>query len=163
VTGDAFTYQKLSSYSAWNGLNNASVTVANQDEKNYGYHLYGYNSATDELTFVKANVKSNDTASVNKTNAVVLKFNKKGFNQKTYIKQDSNNSFRAIDSTVVNSSAQMIDQAKVFFNLQKYDYEAKITTSDDNESIPWYTDKQNPINNDNYGQDNAFGLVISLL
>ena len=72
VTGDAFTYQKLSSYSAWNGLNNASVTIANQDEKNYGYHLYGYNSATDELTFVKANVKSNDTASVSKTNAVVL-------------------------------------------------------------------------------------------
>ena len=160
VTGDAFTYQKLSSYSAWNGLNNASVTIANQDEKNYGYHLYGYNSATDELTFVKANVKSNDTASVGKTNAVVLKFNKKGFNQKTYIKQDSNNSFRAIDSTVVNSSAQMIDQAKVFFNLQKYDYEAKITTSDDNKSIPWYTHKQNPINDDNYGQDNAFGLVI---
>jgi len=160
VTGDAFTYQKLSSYSAWNGLNNASITITNQDEKNYGYHLYGYNSATDELTFTKANVKSADTASVGQTNAVVLKFNKKGFGQKTYVKQDNVNAFRAIDSTVVNSSFEMVDQAKVFFNLQKYDYEAKITTSDDNESIPWYTNKQNPINDDNYGQDDAFGLVI---
>ena len=160
VTGDAFTYQKLSSYSAWNGLNNATISIANQDEQNYGYHLYGYNSITDELSFVKENIKTNEIANVNKTNAIVLKFNKKAFGQKTYVKQDSVNSYRAIDTTVADSNGQMIDQAKVFFNLQKYNYEAKIVTSDDNKSIPWYTNKQNPINDDNYGADNVFGLVI---
>jgi hypothetical protein len=160
VTGDSFTYSNLSASSAWNGLNNASISITNQDEKNYGYHLYGYNNSTDELTFVKANVKTGDSASTGKTNAVVLKFTKKAFAEKTYIRQDELNSYRAMDISVTDSNGVMVDQSKVFFNLQKYTYEAKVLTSDDNKSIPWYTNKQNPINDDNYGADNALGLVI---
>lgn len=156
VTGNAFSYNGLSDFIAWNGVQNNTISLTNQNERDYSYHLYEYTLNTDQLTLVKANVKNAETASTSLSKAVVLKFIKKGFGYKTYLITVNGIEYRAIDTSVVDSSNNLVDESKVFFNLQKYNYSATPSIS----SISWFTHKQNPINDDNYGANDSFGLTI---
>lgn len=156
VTGSAFSYAGLSNFIAWNGLANGTISISNQDELYYSYHLYDYDNNNDILSFRKSDVKNGETASVSKSKAAVLKFNKKSFTDNSYILNIDTSSFRCIDTVVLNSSNNLVDSSKVFFNLKKYTY-SPILQNDTNQ---WFTNKQNPINDDNYGADNTFGLTI---
>jgi hypothetical protein len=159
VTGSAFSYNATSAFRAWNGLAGGTISILNQDEKNYGYHLYAYNSATSTLNFIKSNVLNSEAASIGAlSNAVVLKFNKQGFTNSSYLYQPSDNiSYTAFNTTVVDSSGELVSPSNVFFNIQKYEYET--VDQDPTRKTFWFTNKENPINNDSYGADDQLGLL----
>jgi hypothetical protein len=156
VTGQAFSYNKTSNFRAWNGLGSQTISISNQNDKNYGYHLYGYENADDVLTFVKSNILNGvDVSPTSFTNYVVLKFNKQGFTDSSYIFNDSNGTnYTAINTSVVDSSGALLSSSYVFFNIQKYSYLARAVT----ENNVWYTNKLIPINDDSYGAEDQFGL-----
>lgn len=156
VTGDAFSYNGLSNFIVWNGLQNNTISLPNQNERDYSYHLYEYTLNADQLTLVKANVKNAELASTSLSKAVVLKFIKKGFGYKTYLVKVNDTEYRAIDTSVVDATNNLVNESKVFFNLQKYNYSAISSAS----STSWFTHKENPINDDNYGANDSFGLTI---
>lgn len=156
VTGEAFSYSKTSNFTAWNGVGGQTISILNQDDKNYGYHLYGYNNVDAVLTFVKSNVLNGiDIPPASFTNYVVLKFNKQGFTDSSFIFNDSNGTnYTAINTSAVDSSGALLLSNYVFFNIQKYSYLATVVT----ENKVWHTNKLLPINDDSYGAEDQFGL-----
>ena len=83
VTGDSFSYDDTSNFRAWSAAATppSNITIANQDRKSYSYHLYGYISSSNSLSFIESNVVNGvSRTSASFSNLVVLKFINKHVN-----------------------------------------------------------------------------------
>lgn len=151
----AFSYDSYSGAVAWTGLNGAAISIANQDVKNYAYHLYSHTETSDPLTFNKSNIKNNDPASVISGKAAVLKFSKKNFENASSTEYVEDQLFQASYPSIVDSSFALVDPALIRFNIQIYEY--KLSSSQINQ---WSIFNKNPINDNNYQRESSQGLVI---
>jgi hypothetical protein len=157
VTGDTFSYTDTASFRAWNAASSPvpTISITNQSTKNYSYHLYGYNSTSAVLSFLKSNVKDGEsvsaTTSAGYSNLVVLKFIKQGLTDTVFNSEvndnDAKKTLTSINSTVADSNGNLITPSKVRVNIQTYNYKLKVNS----ESHQWTIFNQNPINNNIYG------------
>ena len=152
----AFSYDSYSGAVAWTGLSGAAISIANQDVKNYAYHLYSHTGTSDPLTFNKSNIKNNDPASVISGKAAVLKFSKKNFENALSTEYVEDQLFQASYPSIVNSGFALVDPALIRFNIQIYTYELKPKT----QTARWSIFNKNPINDNNYQRGSSQGLLI---
>jgi len=150
-----FSYNSYSGAVAWTGLNGAAISIANQDIKNYAYHLYSHTGTSDPLTFNKSNIKNNDPASVISGKAAVLKFSKKNFENALSTEFVDNTLFQATYPSIADTGLALVDPALIRFNIQIYKYELKPK----NTTHQWSIFNKNPINDNNYGSKESAGLI----
>lgn len=151
-----FSYNSYSGAVAWTGLNGAAISIANQDIKNYAYHLYSHTGTSDPLTFNKSNIKNTDLASVISGKAAVLKFSKKNFENALSMEFVDNTLFQATYPSIVDSGLALVDPALIRFNIQIYTYELKPKT----QTTQWSIFNKNPINDNNYQRQWSQDLLI---
>ncbi len=158
VIGTEFTQAELASTASQivqtkQPLNDSEITqITNKNTNLYSYHLYGYNSTSDELTFIKSNVSEGySITGINFTNVCVVRFNKKEINSQIseFTSTNQDGSTNAISTNVLNSSNVEYDITDLFFNIQVYDYSVEVKNS----TTSWFTNKLNPYNNDLFGKD----------
>ena len=164
VTGNTFSYADTPGFRAWNAASSPppNIDITNQNTKNYSYHLYGYNSTSDDLSFLRSNVQSGQAVaagvSAGYSNLVVLKFIKQDLTDAVFNYEVNENNAKktlsAINSSVVDSNANLIPESKVRVNIQKYDYKLTVNS----ESHQWTIFNQNPINNNIYGNRKSSDL-----
>lgn len=164
VTGSSsnFSYLNYASAEEWSGPNEDTISIANQDTKNYAYHLYGYSQTTGILRLIKSNVQNGYEAKVSPyTNAVVLKFNKLELTDQLYQYNsiDENTaqqqSFSALNALVTGSNFNVIPTGNIKFNIQAYNYSV-VSPSEINH---WHIFSENPINNNIYGSRDSKDLL----
>jgi hypothetical protein len=150
-----FSYNSYSGAVAWTGLNGATISIANQDIKNYAYHLYSHTGTSDPLIFNKSNIKNTDLASVISGKAAVLKFSKKNFENALSTEFVDDTLFQATYPSISDTGLVLVDPALIRFNIQiyKYELEPKNTTHQ------WSIFNKNPINDNNYGSKESAGLI----
>lgn len=158
VIGTAFTEANLSATTSQiyqtkqPSVDSEIAEITNKDTSLYAYHLYGYNSTSDQLTFIKSNVYQGFPISGISFNYVcVVRFFKKDFDNEIsqFTLTSESNSTNVISATVLNSSDVEYDTNNLFFNIQVYDYKLDVKTSD----TSWFTNKLTPYNNDIFGKD----------
>ena len=154
VTGNSFSYTDTSNFRAWSAASvpASNISISNQNTKSYSYHLYGYNSASSDLSFIKSNVQDGESAtSATYSNLVVLKFIKQGLTDSVYETEINDNNTKKVASsinvTIADSNGSLLDPTKVRINLQTYDYKLNINS----EAHHWTLFNQNPINDNAYG------------
>ena len=140
--GSDFTSGNYSGSKVWFGSQNSTITIPNENIKNYAYHLYKHTNAAPTLVFSKSNVKNNDTtpSTSNLDIFVVLKFIKKNFESQPL-------EYEETDKTI--SSALFTSAPSDFFrfNIQVYDYSSIECLEYDQ----WLIFNKNPINDNAYG------------
>ena len=164
VTGDSFSYADTPGFRAWNAASSPppNISITNQNTKNYSYHLYGYNSTSADLSFLRSNVQSGQAVaagvSAGYSNLVVLKFIKQDLTDAIFNYEVNENNAKktlsAINSSIVDSNANLIPESKVRVNIQTYDYKLSVNS----ESHQWTIFNQNPINNNIYGNRKSSNL-----
>jgi len=154
VTGNSFSYDDTSNFRAWSATAAppSNITISNQDTKSYSYHLYGYNSSSAPLSFIKSNVQNGESAtSASFSNLVVLKFIKQGLTNSVFQQEENEGDAKItksyINTTIANNSGSLLDPSKVRINIQTYNY--KVVANLENHQ--WTLFNQNPINNNIYG------------
>jgi hypothetical protein len=154
VTGDSFSYDDTSNFRAWSAAATppSNITIANQDTKSYSYHLYGYNSSSNSLSFIESNVVNGvSRTSASFSNLVVLKFIKQGLTDSVFQTEAEGITKSSMNVNVLDAAGDLLDASKVKFNIQTYDYNVK-TNSETNQ---WVLFNKNPINNNIYGKRDA--------
>jgi len=164
VTGSSsnFSYINYASAEEWSGPNEDIISIANQDTKNYAYHLYGYNQTTGILRLIKSNVQNGYEAKVSPyTNAVVLKFNKLELTNQLYqydlVDQNTarQESFSALNTLVSDNNSNIVTTGNIKFNVQAYNYSV-VSPAEINH---WHIFSENPINNNTYGSRDSKDLI----
>lgn len=161
VTGNTFSYNDTSNFRVWSapGSPSSNISIIDQNTKNYSYHLYGYNSASANLSFVKSNVISGEYTPTNPySSLVVLKFIKQGLTDSVFQTEtntvDGKTTKSSIDVSILNSAGALLDPSKVTLNIQTYNYKIKANS----EAHQWTLFNQNPINNNIYGKRDSDNL-----
>jgi uncharacterized membrane protein YgcG len=154
VTGNAFSYNGVSSSIAWSGPATpaSNISIIDQNTKNYSYHLYGYNNNSDILSFLDSNVISGDSVSSNSfSNLAVVKFVKQGLTDSVFrIEKDEDNTkvtLSSLNLSVADAAGNLLAPSKVRVNIQTYNYKVQSNV----ENHQWTVFNQNPINNNIYG------------
>lgn len=165
VTGDSFSYADLSSdYAVWGGTPTSGTVIIDsysesEDIASNAYHLYGYNSQSDVLSFIKSNVRissSNEVPVPSFNNFCVLKFPKKSFTKQEYYIEEDNSRYLAYSFSLLQNNTTQLPPEKAFFNIQIYDYAVAQTQINNR----WVTNKDNPYNSDYFGAENIYGDII---
>lgn len=157
VTGDSFSYNDTANFRAWSAASSPPPTISinNQNTKNYSYHLYGYNSASATLSFLRSNVQDGQAVAANVSagysNLVVLRFIKQGLTDSVFQTEANGVTKSSINASVLDSAGVLLDASKVKFNIQTYTYNVVI----DSEANQWVLFNKNPINNNIYGEREA--------
>ena len=157
VTGDSFSYNDTANFRAWSAASSPppNIDITNQNTKNYSYHLYGYNSTSAPLSFLKSNVQDDQAVAANVSagysNLVVLKFIKQGLTDSVFQTEANGVTTSSINAAVLDSAGVLLDASKVKFNIQTYTYNVVI----DSEAHQWVLFNKNPINNNIYGEREA--------
>jgi hypothetical protein len=163
ITGSAssFTYTNFSNSVVWDGQDEDPVSITNFNTKQYGYHLYGYNTNSDVLRLIKTNVQNGYIAKISPFSyGAVLRFNKLEYTNQTfkYIIADSLNgteaSYTALGAGIFNSSFDLVSPDLVKVNVQSYLYNV-VSPQEINH---WHIFNENPINNNTYGERSTVGL-----
>ena len=156
--GEVFNFNNYSQSVIYTSSNGVPIVIANQDERNYAYHLYQYENNTDALTLVKSNVKNGVIYNINLANGshgVVLKFSKKSFENilSTVVVGDSE--YQTLSLAIVDANlVPVVNSNFVKFNIQTYTYKPEAK----NNSSLWYTFSKNPINNNQFGDEELADL-----
>lgn len=158
VTGDSFSYNDTENFRIWsaNATPPSNIQIPDQDTKFFSYHLYGYNSSSATLSFIKSNVKDGESAtSVSFSNLVVLKFIKLGLTDLVFQTEGAGITESSINVNIIDAAGDLLDTSKVKFNIQTYNYNVKINS----EANQWVLFNKSPINNNIYGKRDQNPLV----